>query len=66
LAILMAHAMMGEVSPGMAAAVSASPACKILIPLTQEHVRIVGTSGEPLPHLVEQVIQIIQEIQQDV
>lgn len=62
LAILMANAMMGEVTPAMAAAVSSSRAGKILIPLTQEKVTLVGVSGEPLPHLVSQVIDILKEM----
>lgn len=59
LAIIMANAMMGEVTPGMAEAVSSSVATKILIPLTQEKVRIVGVTGEPLPHLVENLVEVI-------
>jgi hypothetical protein len=66
LAILMANSMMGEVTPAMAAAVSSSEAIKILIPLTQEKVRIVGVSGDPLPHLVVQVVDIIREMSKDV
>ena len=66
LAILMADSMMGEVTPGMAIAVSSSQAKKILIPLTQEQVSIAGVSGEPLPHLVGQVVEMIKEIYQDV
>jgi len=66
LAILMANSMMGEVTPGMAAAVSTSEAQKILIPLTQERVNIVGASGEPLPHLVDQAVSMIMEIKDDV
>ncbi|MFP3911609.1 MAG: DUF3842 family protein [Desulfobacteraceae bacterium] len=62
LAILMADAMMGEVTPKVASAVSSSPAGKILIPLTQEKVTLVGVSGEPLPHLVNQVIGILKEM----
>ena len=62
LAILMANAMMGEVTPPMAAAVTSSPAQKILIPLTQEKVKIVGISSDPLPHLVTQVAQILMEM----
>jgi len=60
LAIIMANSMMGEVTPGMAQAVSSSKALKVLIPLTHEKVEIVGISGEPLPHLIDQVIQIIK------
>ncbi len=62
LGILMANAMMGEVTPEMAAAVSSSSAKKILIPLTQEKIKIVGVSDEPLPHLVNQVIKIVKEM----
>jgi hypothetical protein len=60
LAIIVPHAMMGEVTPGMAEAICASPARKILIPLTQENITVVGVNGEPLPHLVERVIEIVR------
>jgi NAD(P)-dependent dehydrogenase (short-subunit alcohol dehydrogenase family) len=56
LAILMAHSMMGEVTPRMAAAIGGSPAQKFLLPLVQEKVEVIGTLTEPLPHLVEKVI----------
>ena len=55
--IAMAHAMMGEVTPAIAEAVSDSPARKILIPLSRENVEIVGTSPTPLPRLIETMIQ---------
>ena len=61
LAVLMANSMMGEVTPKMASAVSSSGSRKILIPLTQENVSIMGISSEPLPHIVEQVVKAIQE-----
>jgi hypothetical protein len=66
LAILMPDAMMGEVTPTMARAVSSSEARKILIPLTQERLRLVGTTGEPLPHLVDQVVRDIKEMHENV
>jgi hypothetical protein len=62
LAILMAHSMMGEVTPRMAEAVSMSNAKKILIPLTQEKVRVVGITADPLPHLVEEAVRVVKEI----
>jgi len=55
--IVMAHAMMGEVTPKMAEAVAASPAKKLLIPLSRENVEIVGLAPVPLPHLIEELIQ---------
>jgi len=62
IAIIMANAMMGEVTAGMTEAVCSSPARKILIPLTQENVDIVGTTGEPLPHMVQKAVKLIEEV----
>jgi hypothetical protein len=56
LSIILAHAMMGEVTPKMATAVSASPAAKLLLPLSQEAVTLVGMVAEPLPHLVDELV----------
>jgi hypothetical protein len=56
LAIIVADAMMGEVTPEMARAISASPAKKILVPLSQENVEIVGVPSIPLPHLIDLLI----------
>jgi hypothetical protein len=49
--------MLGEVTPRMAEAVTSSAAPKFLLPLAQESVTIVGTTAEPLPHLVQQLVQ---------
>ena len=56
--IIIANAMMGEVTPKIAMAVANSPAKKILIPLTQENIEIVGISSAPLPHLIEDLIEV--------
>jgi len=56
LSIVLANSMMGELTPKMAEAITSAPAPKILLPLTQEAVQIVGLSPEPLPHLVEQIV----------
>jgi hypothetical protein len=53
LGILLAHAMMGEVTPRMAEAVSGCSAVKLILPISQENVDLIGVSGDPLPHLVE-------------
>ena len=55
--VVMAHAMMGEVTPRIAEAVAACPARKLLIPLTQENVDIVGLSPSPLPPLIDTMIE---------
>ena len=54
--IIMPQAMMGEVTPLMAEAVCSAEAKKILLPLTQENVVIVGVSGLPLPQLVDELL----------
>lgn len=56
LGIMLAHAMMGEVTPNMAAAVSGSAAAKLILPLSQENVDLIGVSEGPLPHLVEALV----------
>ena len=57
ISITWANAMLGEVTPRMAEAVMSSCAIKILLPLTQEKVEIVGVVKEPLPHMVQVVVE---------
>jgi hypothetical protein len=66
-AIILANSMMGELTPRMAEAIASTPALKLLLPLTQERIEIVGLQPEPLPHLVEQIVNIrLKEILKDV
>jgi len=55
--ILLADAMMGELTPAMARAIANSPARKLLLPLSQENIEIVGLVQAPLPHLIEALIE---------
>jgi len=57
ISIVMANSMMGEVTPAVAEAVASSPAKKLLIPLSQENVEVVGMPPTPLPHLIENLIE---------
>jgi hypothetical protein len=57
IAISWANAMLGEVTPRVAEAVTSCPALKILLPLSQENIEIVGVQREPLPHLVQAVVE---------
>jgi len=54
--IIMAHAMMGEITPKMAEAIASCPAKKILLPLSQENVVIAGLSSLPLPKLIDALL----------
>jgi hypothetical protein len=62
LSIMMANGMMGELTPKMAEAIASSSAKKILLPLNQEDVEVLGTAKEPLPHLIEKLIERIKEV----
>jgi hypothetical protein len=53
ISIVMANAMLGELTPSMAEAITSSRAKKVLIPLSQENVTVVGVSSNPLPKLIE-------------
>ena len=54
--IVLADSFMGEMTPDMAWAVARSPALKLLLPLNQEGVEVVGVLKEPLPHLVDMLV----------
>lgn len=60
--ILFPNAMLGELTPKMAGAISSSPARKVLIPLTRSGVEIIGIKTEPLPHLIEELVARVKEI----
>ncbi|MBF0338801.1 MAG: DUF3842 family protein [Nitrospirae bacterium] len=64
LGIVLANSMMGELTPTMAAAISTSQAKKLLLPLNQEGVEIIGIQANPLPHLVEALVERIKEIKE--
>lgn len=62
LSIVMANSMLGELTPKMAEAISSSPALKVLIPLSQEKVQVLGIRREPLPHYVVELVNFLKEV----
>ena len=60
--IIAANAMVGELSPAMAAAIASSEAVKILIPLNNYKLKVVGTRNEPLPHMIDEAMQVLKGI----
>lgn len=56
ISILVSNSMMGEVTPAMTQAVGASSAIKLLLPLTSEPVTVIGVVADPLPHLVDKLV----------
>ncbi|MDQ0286889.1 MULTISPECIES: DUF3842 family protein [Desulfofundulus] len=62
IAVLMPHSMLGEFTPAMAEAVAKSPARKILLHLNRSNVEIVGVVAEPLPHLIDFLVERVKTI----
>jgi len=59
--IIAAHSMLGEITPKMAEAVSASPAKKLLLPLNRCGLLIAGTKQSHLSEYIEDLIDLIKE-----
>ena len=57
--ILHANAMLGEISPAIAAAVSLSEAQKVLVPLERCGLRIAGVGKQPLDSLIREAARMI-------
>lgn len=60
--ILCANAMMGEISPKIAAAISQSPAVKVLIPLNRCNLQVCGLSDKPLSAMLDDAVADIRRL----
>jgi hypothetical protein len=56
LSIVLPNAMLGELTPKMADALLLSEVKKVLLPLNQEGIDLIGVEREPLPHMIEKII----------
>lgn len=65
LGIVLAHAMLGELTPAMAAAVAQSRAKKLLLPLNRAGVEIIGVTPEPLPHQIETLVSRLKILREE-
>jgi len=61
ISVVMAHAMMGEMTQDAAAAIASAPGRKLLIPLTQENVEVVGVRKDHLPILIDQLVPLLRQ-----
>ena len=61
-AIIAAHAYLGELTPRMAEAIAAADAVKVLIPLNRANLEISGVNDEPLPVQVNQLVERIKQM----
>ena len=60
--ILHANAMLGEITPGIAAAVSLSEARKVLVPLDRCGLLIAGVEKQPLDSLIRKAVELVAEM----
>jgi NAD(P)-dependent dehydrogenase (short-subunit alcohol dehydrogenase family) len=61
LSIVLPNAMLGELTPKIAEAIVASDVTRILLPLNQEGIEMIGVAKEPLPHMIEKVIEKVRQ-----
>ena len=61
-AITIPNSMLGELTPVMAAAISSSGAKKLLLPLPQQGIELIGVIPEPFPHMIDKLIDRIKRI----
>lgn len=61
LSIVLPNAMLGEMTPRMAEALVSSDAKKILLALNQEGIDVIGVEKEPLPHMIEKIVESIRQ-----
>ena len=60
MAIIAANSMLGELTPAMAKSIAESDAKKILIPLNRCNLYVAGIQNIPLPHYIDNVIEMIK------
>lgn len=58
--IVLPNAMMGEITPVMAQAILDAPGKKLLLPLSQPHVTIVGISQKNVNELISDAVQALK------
>jgi len=59
--VVMADAMLGEITPAMAAAVGRSDAKKVLIPFNQGGSVVAGTAELPVAALIKKAVELIAQ-----
>lgn len=58
--IICANSLLGELTPLMAKAIAESPARKVLIPLSRCNIAVAGIENKPLPHYIDDAIEIVK------
>jgi hypothetical protein len=59
--IVIPDSLMGEISPEMARAILSAPGERLLLPLQQDHFRIIGVESLPLAKMTERLVELVKE-----
>ncbi len=59
--IVIPDSMMGEITVAIAQSVAGAPGLKLLLPISQPHLEIVGVESRPLTKQISAAIQIIKD-----
>ncbi|GFI61947.1 hypothetical protein IMSAG049_01118 [Clostridiales bacterium] len=60
--IVVANAMLGELTPAMANAIGDSSAVKVLIPLNKCGLKVAGVAADSLPAVLDDAVRMVKEI----
>lgn len=61
LGIIVPNALMGEITPEIAEIISSLSCRKILLPVNQPHVELVGFESRPLNELIKEAIKLVRQ-----
>jgi len=62
LSIVVPNSMMGEVSPAIATAVASAPGRKVLLPISNPPLEVLGTAKKPLQALIKDAVELVRGI----
>ncbi len=65
LSILIPNSMMGELTPAMAESIASSKTRKVLLPLTNPRIELMGVLETPLPQLIGEAIEQVKRSTED-
>lgn len=60
-AIMMVYGLLGEITASIAAAISASKAEKLLLPIQRGNIQLISVQRIPLPHQIEALVAEVEE-----
>ena len=61
LSIVVPNSMMGEVTPAIATAVASARGRKVLLPISNPPIDLLGTTKKPLQALIKEAIELVSE-----